>query len=332
MNKLLPWQEPQWHQLQRAIENGRVPHALLLTGTDGIGKSLFARLLANALVCDDPGEAGLPCGSCKGCHLFHEDSNPDIHLIEPEEQGKQIKIETIRDLVSKSVLSVTDSKYRVFIIDPADAMNAASTNALLKTLEEPVSGTLLLLVSSFPDRLPATIKSRCQVVRFQLPQSSDALQWLSEQIELDPGEVDLLLQAAGGAPLKALEMYHQERLQPYLQALDDFLSLVSGSKDPVQIAAIWHKAENSGSYLDYMAAWMHDLIRLKSGDIEPRIIPLARFRHLKSAINRLNLKQLYATLDFIYEIKARLVNNLNMQLALERVLLYWTQVNRNGVK
>ena len=332
MSDLLSWHATQWDQLQRAVANRRIPHAILLTGAEGIGKSRFASLLANGLVCDAPDSAGLPCGQCKACHLFQERSHPDIHRVEPEEKGKQIRIESIRDLVSRSILSVNEASFRVFIIDPADAMNTASTNALLKTLEEPVPGTLLLLVSSYPSRLPATIKSRCQEIRFQLPIASEAGEWLAQQVDLEPELAESLLGAAAGAPMIALEILRQNQLPSYIQGLDDFLSLIPGTEEPVRIAERWHKAEDPKRYLGYMTAWLHDLIRLKSGGEQPRMIPANRINSLKTLINQLNLKQLYATLDFIYEIQARLINNLNLQLALERILLYWAQVNSNGAK
>ena len=177
MTSLLPWQTSQWQLLQQAITSKRIPHALLFIGPEGIGKRVFAKLLSNSLICDNVQDNGFPCGTCNACHLYSGDASPDIRIIEPEEQGKQIKIEAIRDLVAQSVLAVKESRYRVFLVYPADAMTNAATNALLKTLEEPVPGTLLILVSSAPDRLPATIKSRCQIVRFNKPSESDALQW-----------------------------------------------------------------------------------------------------------------------------------------------------------
>ncbi len=331
MTELLPWHQVLWDKLKLAREQGRIPHALLMTGPAGLGKSEYARLLANALVCESPDAQGMPCGSCRQCKLVAAGSHPDIKELSPEEAGKAIKVDAIRELVGQSILTVKESSYQVFIIHPAEAMGVAAANALLKTLEEPVERTLLILISANPGQLLATIKSRCQQIVFAMPPGALALNWLSQQSGLDQRLASELLQLARGAPLLARQMSEGDDLQCYHQLLKEFLQLSGNAADPVRLAEQWQKQQSLKLLLSYMKRWLMDLIRLGNGAGMIDNASSVPVEDLKTLANRLDLVAVYSLLDNLFETERQLVNNINPQLALEQLLLHWVRINRKGV-
>lgn len=153
---IFPWQQKEWELLLK--NKHRLPHALLFTGNEGVGKKQFALTFASLLLCKQPNDAQ-PCGNCHACHLLKANSHPDLILIEPE--TNIIKIDQIRDAISLANETAQQGGYKIFIINPANAMNINAANALLKILEEPAPSTLFILISTLNSRLPATISSRC---------------------------------------------------------------------------------------------------------------------------------------------------------------------------
>ncbi|MCB1745414.1 MAG: DNA polymerase III subunit, partial [Gammaproteobacteria bacterium] len=170
-----PWLDPPLARLR--ARRARLPHALLIHGTPGIGKSLLARAFAADLLCentsDEGGDHRAACGHCPGCRWFAGGAHPDFRRILPEaldpdhipERGRkpsrEIRIDALRALGEFLTHTGHRAGWRVVIIEPADAMNVYAANALLKSLEEPGQRTLLMLVSSHPDRIVPTIRSRC---------------------------------------------------------------------------------------------------------------------------------------------------------------------------
>lgn len=316
--QLLPWHREIWQRLQSARHEERLPHALLLSGAQGLGKRRFADYLAHALFCEAPTEEGYPCGNCRGCHLYQVGNHPDYLCIEPEEAGKAIRIDTIRSLVDKGGLTAQAGGYKVIVIDPADAMNMAAANSLLKTLEEPVAWTVMVLITSRISRLPATIRSRCQQISFPVPPRAQAADWLAGQV--DKGELELLLGLANGAPLKALELADREILQERCQMVDEFYAVLKGERDPVVVAGRWEKLDIQ-SVTTWMAGWLIDMLRLKASSEPPRLYNPDQLQRLQSMAQRLDFKVLYGLLDRVYEANRTRDSQLNVQMMLESLLL-----------
>ncbi len=163
------WQVQQWQRMNAARQQQRLHHALLLNGIRGLGLEAFAQELARGLLCEQPGEEGGACGQCKSCLLYAAGSHPDIVQIRPEEDSRVIKIDAIRELTGFMELKAQYGRYRIAIIDPAEAMNRNAANSLLKTLEEPPEQAIIILVNNDYMRLPVTIRSRCQRLIFTPP-------------------------------------------------------------------------------------------------------------------------------------------------------------------
>lgn len=166
MNKTQPWQ-----QLLTAYEKQSLPHALLFSGQEGLGKEALALKFANFLLCAKPHKQA--CGKCKTCKLFTANTHPDFMRIKPEGTSKVIKIDPIRNIIDFVNNKAQLSGYRVIIITPADSMNLYASNALLKTLEEPNDKVVFILVSSHATALPITIRSRCRKINFATSQDAN---------------------------------------------------------------------------------------------------------------------------------------------------------------
>jgi len=235
---LYPWQQSPWQNISQQIQQQRLPHALILTGVSGLGKLSLAKHIAASILCDNSSEHEA-CGNCHSCQLFIAGSHPDHTFIEPEEPGKQIKIEQIRNLKDKQELTPTVAKWKTVIISPAENMNINANNSLLKLLEEPQQNTLLILCSAKPEQLPITILSRCQKVALSSPANDIAINWLQQQASIDEQEMMMVLQLAKGAPLAALELFDTDLINTLQQVDDDFKSLLHGTANPVLLAKDW---------------------------------------------------------------------------------------------
>lgn len=194
---------------------------MLIHGPSGLGKTALARTFAQSVLCEAPRADGLPCGACPACGWFALGNHPDFRVVEPEAlaeaataaegeppakagatPSRQIKVEQVRDLQGFLAVGTHRGGARVILVRPAEAMNAATANALLKNLEEPPPRTLFLLVSSAPDRLLPTVRSRCQRIAVSAAAPEAALPWLAGQGLKDP---ESRLRYAGRAPLAVLE-------------------------------------------------------------------------------------------------------------------------------
>ena len=214
-----------WKGLVQRLE--RLPHALLLHGPKGIGKLRLAERFAQLLLCESPAPREAPCGKCPGCRWFVAGSHPDVRFLEPEAIARQIvaeeggetdkpkgkpsaeiRIEQVRALGDFLNIGSHRGARRVAIVHPAEDMNAHAANSLLKSLEEPPSNAVFLLVAHRPARLLPTIRSRCVQVPVPLPDAAAARAWLEGQGVRDAAR---WLAFAGGAPRLALECASGER-------------------------------------------------------------------------------------------------------------------------
>jgi len=218
----LPWIAP-W--LDRALQGGR-GHAVLIHGPRGVGQWELAMALAQAWLCESP-QGGRPCGRCAACRLVQARSHPDLLVLLPEaiqqalgwggndasgeggeagakgrQPSKDIRVDAVRGAVTFAQTTPARGVAKVVVVHPAERMNAIAANALLKTLEEPAGAARFVLGSAAPDSLLPTIRSRCLSMALTLPPREAAIGWLQSQGVPD---ADVLLDAAGGQPLDALD-------------------------------------------------------------------------------------------------------------------------------
>lgn len=264
MSAPYPWLNASWQRLLST--RARPAQALLLAGPRGVGKGAMAHAWARALLCEQPQPDGDACGACPACHWFDTGTHPDFRLVTLQEKTNKdgevkmatgIEVDQAREAVDFVQLSTYRAGFRVVLVNPADSLNLASANALLKVLEEPPLNTVFVLVSDQPRRLLPTIRSRCTRLDIGLPATDAAMQWLdSEQLE----DAATLLALSGGAPLDALNWAEGSEL-------DDRRSVLEGlarpaQLDPVSLADRW-KAIKPQTWHTVAYKWLGDLLAVR---------------------------------------------------------------------
>lgn len=224
-----PWLEARLGELLRLVISKQLPPGLLVTGPKGVGKGLLVRAFLQRIACTDVSEGLFGCGRCNGCRSFLGANHPEILIVSPEAPGKEILVDSIRDVIEFLSLSRGGAARLVFI-EPAEAMNVNAANALLKTLEEPPQGAMLLLSAAQPARLPATIRSRCRLLRVPVPDRQVVRNWLIPETGREE-EVDEALAASLERPLVAQAMLEDDSAKAAWQsdraALDTLLRSAS---------------------------------------------------------------------------------------------------------
>ncbi len=344
-----PWQTGLW---QRALDRaGRLPHALLFAGPEGGGKRDFAEALAARLLCAQPGPGGHACGQCESCVWRLAGNHPDLLRVIPaadqeerSEEGadkdsakdkdkekaasRQIRIEQIRDLQQALTTGGHRGGARVVILDPAEAMNPFTANALLKLLEEPTTQTVFLLISSHPRRLLPTIRSRCQTWTFPRPPAEAAAAWLAADGNRD---APALLAFVGGMPLAAKALAEVGGAALLQRFVNDISSLPQRSA--LHLAGDWEtwikskEAQASGLSLatlaDWLQRWVADLVSLRLGG-PVRFFP-AQQGTLANLAQRLGVDGALACYNEVTQSRRVSQHPLNARLFLEDMLLRYAR-------
>jgi len=266
-----------WHvdTLTRVLaQRDRLPHALLLLGEAGIGKSRYAQALAAALLCESPAADGRACGRCDACGWVRAGTHPDLRVLtlpvdEDGKVGREIRIEQLRALAEFLNVGGHRGGRRVVLVDPADAMNTVTSNALLKTLEEPGEGLVFVLVSGRPDAIAPTVRSRCQAGVLGAPSPDAALAWVRERTGSGPDEARTWLAMAGGAPLHATRFAEPGQAAAHRAVLEAIAALPETS--PEAAADALQRVE-ARLWMPLMQRWLTDVGRCLVG-AGPRYFP-----------------------------------------------------------
>lgn len=302
--RLLPWHQSAVEQLRSAWTSGRMSHALLLQGPEGIGKNQLAAWLAAAVLCDRTRPESLDrCGECASCKLIDARSHPDLWWVRPEEDKQQISVDQVRAMCERLSKTSYREGYKLAIVEPAHQMTLGAANSLLKTLEEPSPRTLLMLVTSQPSGLLPTVRSRCLKLPIAAPDPDEAREWVQAQLGKEISSD--VLEYCGHAPLKALEQAEgafgalHEDMQKSLGAL------LSGRADVTQVASAWAD-EQLPERLRWVDLWLVSLARgLLAGNAELITFP-DRSAHLPSPPHTLNISSVYSLVDRARALKAQL--------------------------
>ncbi|MFL9925995.1 DNA polymerase III subunit delta' [Herbaspirillum lusitanum] len=336
---LFPWQNDSWQQLQQLRE--RLPHALLFYGAEGTGKTAFVEAFAQSLLCEQPTAEQHACGACPSCNWFSQYNHPDYRRVRPEildgddavedESGeekkgakstrapsKEIKIDQIRALADFMNVSTHRSGLRVVMLYPAEALNTASANALLKTLEEPPPGTMFLLLSNRLDRLLPTILSRCRKFALPMPSHEAGLAWLQQQGVKD---ADAWLAEQGGAPLAALEAAQGDSRE----VLDELLRHLAqpGIDGALKTAERLQKIPVA-DLVGWMQRWLYDLFALKSAG-QIRYYPRYK-KELGNLAARVDVLRISAAMKTMNDRRAIADHPLSARLFIEEMLLDYSSL------
>ena len=221
---IYPWLTDHWAFFMQRLNLDRLAHALMIEGPAGNGKMTLASMMVARLLClEDQSQA---CGQCRSCKLLTGGAHPDYFSIEPEEGSEVIKVDQIRALIGRLDLTTSISARKIAYIRPAECMNPAASNALLKSLEEPAGNAVLILVTNNAGRLPVTIRSRCQAISVNQPAEQPALEWLQKTTGKPQSVVCEALRAAGGSPLRAVSYLDTPDLDAYGQVTEGLARLL----------------------------------------------------------------------------------------------------------
>lgn len=331
-----PWQRSVYARACEAMDHDHLSHGLLICGPQRLGKRALAERLARRLLCTQRARGEEACGHCRSCVLFDARTAPDTAQVRPdgtpahpfglpghpdayfighevnEKTGKpraEIVIDQIRTLSEKLALTPQFGRAQIALVDPAEAINHAACNALLKTLEEPQPGRYLWLISAHPARLPATIRSRCQRLELRLPARDEALAWLRAQGRSE-ADATQALDAARGHPGLAQAWLAEGTLALRRAVADDLTQLQRGTGAVVEIAQRWVGDEQAGQRLAFAA----DLALEEAS----RLTDVRRMRNLAQWFDAAN-----RTRDLLR-------TTVRADLAVTELLLAWRQTMASG--
>lgn len=325
-----PWQLESWQRW-----NGlrtRLPHAILVKGPQGTGKLEFAMNMAQSLLCDQPAADGHACGDCPSCRWFVQETHPDFRLMQPQalaepdardagkkKPSRQITVDQVRALGDFANLSAHQGGHRVVLIHPAEAMNTAAANALLKTLEEPSARMILILVSHKPQQLLATIQSRCVVLALPMPAAAASRAWLEQAGVTDP---DAVLARAGFAPLAAMRLAEEGgEPEEYAQLLQDIRQ--PARFDALALAERLQKTEPA-QVIHWLQQWCYDLASAKQAGTV-RYHP-AQTKAIADLAGRVSLLALARYQKELVTARREALHPLNPRLLFESLLLSYQQM------
>lgn len=323
-NNLFPWQQNNWDSLYSYIKQGRIPQALLITGTSGLGKHALANRFAHALLCAKPQDDGLSCGHCSGCQLIKADTHPDLIQIQPDEEKKSISINQIRQVVTDTYLKPQFDTHRVVIINPADVMTGQAANAFLKCLEEPTERTVFILISDKPNKLPATIISRCQKHTLTFPEKQILYDWLKTQ-GINDNQVTLV-NLLKGSILKTQQLTNHDLLKQRTDCFNDWLTIAKRTNQPAIISEKWQKLPET-ELINWLISWVVDLIKCTCRINQEQLCNQDLIKPLQELSQQLDLKCLYKWYDLLINSRQRLGTQINFQIMLEEILVQWQELN-----
>lgn len=303
--------------LHRAFASGRLAHAYLFEGPEGIGKRLMALALVRLVFCAN----GSGCGTCSACRKIDHNNHPDLHLLEPD--GAMIKIEQIRRIQKELSFRPLEAKKKVVLIDGAEKMNAAAGNALLKTLEEPNGEALLLLLTPHPEKVLGTIRSRCQRLPFSRLPRQELLTVLLQQEGMNEVEGHILTALSEGSFKKALGRDRELYLERRKTILKSLTALSPGSIGPLFDLAqeLAEDKDHLPEILEIIQVFYRDLLLHAHGAPEEEMVNLDLAEKIRRVVSRETVPSLLRKLDAIAASQLHLGRNVNRQLAIEVLLM-----------
>ena len=322
------WSSIQGHEqikndLRQLLAEKRLPHALLFTGIEGIGKNLTAKVLAKVLLCS--GEEK-PCNICPSCRAFDAKNHPDFYCLEPEGKANNIKIEQIRQMQSQIALSPYLADKRVVIINDAETMNEAAENSLLKTLEEPTGDVVFILVTANKDLLLPTILSRCMKLYFA-PLSEDEIKIiLKSKYAVNEDKATVIAKLSGGSMKRAISFLDDDNFNLCQNAMD-FLSKDLNAKDIWQISDEFSAMDKAKikQWADFLQMIIRDLLLLQAGADDNLLYNRDKKDVLDKLIVNFSLNRLFNCQNLIENLVKRLSSNADLKLMMQDFMLSWRE-------
>ena len=311
--------------LHSALAHGRLGHAYLFAGPDGVGKTLFAQELAQVLLCRSEGER--PCNACSDCTMVRHDRHPDLFLVQAAEEKRFITIEQARDMGHTLTLKPVQSERRVAIVREAERLREEAANSILKTLEEPAPFGMLILTTARPRALLATIRSRCQEVRFVPLAPEHVLDILRRRDEWADDDIQAAARFAQGSASRAIQLLENNCLEMCNELLPAILALPNAdvfalSDDLLGWARTFSKKlepqrERVREVLGMLAAVYRDALALRANAPSEMCPDEKHGKTLADLAGRLSDRRILSILDTIWDARRQTDANAAMGLILD---------------
>ena len=315
--QVYPWQESIWETLTERFP--KLGHGLLFYGKKGCGKEAFTQQFLAWVLCQNRHLNNKPCGECGSCLWLKADTHPNyVHISTDDENKKQnakIKIEKIRDL--QPFVQQTGDGWRVIVIEPAEALNIASSNALLKTLEEPGENIVIILLADHYLKLPATIRSRLQHFAMDRISTEQANNYLNQHLpEAGASQQQLLMNLSNQMPLQALDVAQSAWLPQRQDFVQDWKRLVIEKNMPMQIATKWNKILSFSEFSQMFEYLLSDLICVKLNQSVKNIDI-----NCEELAEQYSLEQLFNLYQDFQQTKQYLAQNVQSNLVLDELCI-----------
>jgi len=320
--------------LSKQLAGNRVRHAYLVSGPEGVGRKLLAIRLAQALNCPDPPQPGRPCLVCSTCTRLENLQHPDMVVVQAEEGSKGLKVEQVREVQHNLALSPYEAKYRIALFINFQNAHPSVPNAMLKTLEEPPERVIIILTVDDPDNLLPTITSRCEIIRLRPLSPKMVEDGLQKSWGIPAEQARLLANISGGLPMLALGMNEDpEMLENRNQWLEDFCNLLSASRVDKFSYVSRVARENKDSIPEGIQNWI-SLWRDVVFSVSETSVPLVNTdweSQVERIAEKIDLEKAFHTLALMEKTLHRIEHsNINMQLALEAMLLEFPHLRLNN--
>ena len=312
--------------LQGMLRRGRLPHALLFAGPEGVGKTLVAKAFAAALLCQ---EAAAPCGRCLICRQAAEFAHPALQVIVPA--GNTIKIDQIRQLQHEAALAGGDG-WRLCVIEQAERMTAQAANSLLKLLEEPPPRLIFILLTASPHALIDTIRSRCQVLRFA-PLPPEVLTAALTRRGYGEEAARVAARLSGGRMGTALAL-----LTPGGMALRDQAAAILANLPAANMETVWSLVAmldklapaDFTAFLHYLTCLLRDLLLLADGHRPDLLFNLDLTHELAGLVQAWTSSALFAALAAVRDAGRAVQGNASIRLTCEALFIHLVDLAKEG--
>jgi DNA polymerase-3 subunit delta' len=308
--------------LQSAIKTNKISHAYIIDGEKGIGKKLIANTYAKTLQCEKKGMS--PCDDCTSCRTFNSLNNPDVIYVE-QTKKTGIGVDDIREQINQDInIKPYQYPYKIYIVDNADTMTEQAQNALLKTIEEPPSYAIILLLSNNINKFLITIMSRCVVLKLKPIMPDKVMHYVTENLGISDYRNELITSFSQGIIGKAKALASSTE---FFDMRESMISIVDGiiKGDEYELLAISQKFEDYKDeiqdFLDLLMTWFRDLLIVKKINIEKYVINRDKYRTLLKQAQVLSYNRISIMIENINKAKNLLKQNANFRLVIEMMIL-----------
>ena len=307
--------------LRLAVRENKVFHAYIFNGEDLAGKNMLAAVFAKSLVCEEGGET--PCNHCKACHQFDSGSHPDVRYLVRSKAS--IGVDDIREQINRDVvIRPYSSRYKVYVIDEAEKLTEEAQNALLKTIEDPPSYAVIMLLTNNVEKMYSTIRSRCVTLNLRSVDQELITRFLMEKQQVPDYRARTCSAYSQGNVGRAMQMASSER---FSQMLEFVQRLVRGARDMKEFEIVQTAREmetfqeDIGDLLDLITLWYRDILAMKTTGDRELLVFGEEYRFIRQKADTVSAAGIGRVLEAVETARQRIRSNVNFHAAAEMLLL-----------